>query len=120
MANPWAFPWQSKYKGKVAILDDYREGLTLGLMKNGDFDPNTTDQPRSSAATQALLDLDSLVNLHIDNNDYTPIPTARPGSTRHGRGTWPPPPTTCPRAPRSRWSATGSRRTAWVRWPTTR
>ena len=23
LANPWAFPWQSKYKGKVAILDDY-------------------------------------------------------------------------------------------------
>ena len=24
MANPWAMPWQAKYKNKVAILDDYR------------------------------------------------------------------------------------------------
>ena len=27
MANVWAMPWQRQYKGKVAILDDYREGL---------------------------------------------------------------------------------------------
>ena len=32
-------PWQSKYKGKVAILDDYREGISLGLMKNGIYQP---------------------------------------------------------------------------------
>ena len=36
-------PWQAKYKGRVAILDDYRESISLGLMKNGVFDLNTTD-----------------------------------------------------------------------------
>ena len=30
MANPWAMPWQAKYKGKVAILDDYRESTAWG------------------------------------------------------------------------------------------
>ncbi len=35
MRNPWNMLWQPKYKGKVAILDDYREGISLGLMKNG-------------------------------------------------------------------------------------
>ena len=43
LANPWAFLWQPQYKGKVAILDDYREGMSLGLMKNGGTDLNTTD-----------------------------------------------------------------------------
>ena len=52
MANPWAMPWQSKYKGKVAILDDYRESLALGLMKNGNFDLNTADPPQLSAGHQ--------------------------------------------------------------------
>ena len=33
MANPWSMLWQGKYKGKVAILDDVREGISLGLMK---------------------------------------------------------------------------------------
>jgi spermidine/putrescine transport system substrate-binding protein len=37
MSNPWAMPWQAKYKGRVAILDDYRESISLGLMKNGLF-----------------------------------------------------------------------------------
>ena len=36
-------PWQAKYKGRVAILDDYRESISLGLMKNGNFNLNTTN-----------------------------------------------------------------------------
>ena len=48
MANPWAMPWRAKYKGKVAVLDDYRESISLGLMKNGVFDPNTTDSQLST------------------------------------------------------------------------
>jgi spermidine/putrescine transport system substrate-binding protein len=74
MANPWAMPWQAKYSGRVAILDDYREGISLGLMKNGIFNLNTTDYRQIALARQSLLELTSLVNLRIDNNDYTEVP----------------------------------------------
>ena len=74
MANPWAMPWQSKYKGRVAILDDYREAISLGLMKNGIYDLNTTDYRQINQARKALEDLSSLVNVRIDNNDYTEVP----------------------------------------------
>jgi spermidine/putrescine transport system substrate-binding protein len=74
MANPWAMPWQSKYKGRVAILDDYREGISLGLMKNGIYNLNTTDYRQINLARKALEDLSSLVNVRIDNNDYTEVP----------------------------------------------
>ena len=74
MANPWAMPWQGKYKGKVAILDDSREGISLGLMKNGIFDLNTTDPNQIAASAKTLQDLAKLTNMHIDNNDYTDIP----------------------------------------------
>ncbi len=74
MSNPWAMPWQAKYKGKVAILDDYREGISLGLMKNGIFNLNTTDYRQINASRAALEDLSRLVNVRIDNNDYTEIP----------------------------------------------
>jgi spermidine/putrescine transport system substrate-binding protein len=74
MANPWAMPWQAKYKGRVAILDDYRESISLGLMKNGVFDLNTTDFGQISASRKALEDLTRLVNVRIDNNDYTEVP----------------------------------------------
>jgi spermidine/putrescine transport system substrate-binding protein len=74
MANPWAMPWQPKYKGRVAILDDYREGISLGLMKNGIFNLNTTDYRQIATSRQALQDLSGLVNLRIDNNDYSEVP----------------------------------------------
>ena len=45
--------WQPKYKGKVAILDDYREGISLGLMKNGIYNLNTTNPSQISAAGRA-------------------------------------------------------------------
>jgi spermidine/putrescine transport system substrate-binding protein len=77
MANPWAMPWQAKYKGKVAILDDYRESISLGLMKNGIFDLNTTSASQIAKAQQSLQDLSRLVNVHIDNNDYSNVPSGQ-------------------------------------------
>jgi spermidine/putrescine transport system substrate-binding protein len=74
MSNPWAMPWQARYKGRVAILDDYRESISLGLMKNGIFNLNTTDYTQIATARRALEDLTRLVNVRIDNNDYTEVP----------------------------------------------
>jgi spermidine/putrescine transport system substrate-binding protein len=74
MSNPWAMPWQAKYKGRVAILDDYRESISLGLMKNGIFNLNTTDFSQIATSRKALEELSSLVNVRIDNNDYTEVP----------------------------------------------
>jgi spermidine/putrescine transport system substrate-binding protein len=74
MSNPWAMPWQPKYKGKVAILDDYREGISLGLMKNGIYNLNTTDYRQINLSRAVLEDLSRLVNVRIDNNDYTEVP----------------------------------------------
>jgi spermidine/putrescine transport system substrate-binding protein len=70
-------PWQAKYKGKVAILDDSRESISLGLMKNGIFDLNTTSPGQITAAAKALEDLAHLTNVHVDNNDYTEIPSGQ-------------------------------------------
>jgi spermidine/putrescine transport system substrate-binding protein len=77
MKNPWAMPWQPKYKGKVAILDDYREGISLGLMKNGLYDLNTTSRAQIDLARQSLQELVSLVDVHIDNNDYSEVPSGQ-------------------------------------------
>jgi len=74
MANAWAMPWQAKYRGKVAILDDYREGICLGLMKQGIFDLNTTDEHQIASSLSELQNLSQLVDILIDNNDYTEIP----------------------------------------------
>ena len=41
------------------------------------FDLNTSNTAAVEAATNALLDLDRLVNLHIDNNDYSNVPSGQ-------------------------------------------
>ncbi|HEX5191309.1 MAG TPA: spermidine/putrescine ABC transporter substrate-binding protein [Solirubrobacteraceae bacterium] len=71
----WNMPWQAaKYKGKVALLDDYRETITLALMRAGNYNVNTTNSSQIAAAGKALDQLSSLVNVRVDNNDYTEIP----------------------------------------------
>jgi spermidine/putrescine transport system substrate-binding protein len=77
MKNPWAMPWQAKYRGRVAILDDYREGICLGLMKNGIFNLNTTDYRQVALSRQSLQELTSLVNLRISQTDYSDVPAGQ-------------------------------------------
>jgi len=77
LANGWDFLWDSKYRGKVAVLDDYRESMSLALMKNGVLDLNTAELSQINAAKQSLEDLKSLTNVQIDNNDYTYVPDGR-------------------------------------------
>jgi len=74
MKNPWSMLWQPKYRGRVAILDDYREGISLGLLKNGITDLNTTDYKQIGLSRQSLENLTGLTGLRIANTDYSDIP----------------------------------------------
>jgi spermidine/putrescine transport system substrate-binding protein len=75
LRNPWReMFFQPKYKGKVAILDDYREGISLGLMMNGIYDLNTTSKAQIDLARQTLQQLAAVVDVQIDNNDYSEVP----------------------------------------------
>ncbi len=74
----WNMPWQgAPYKGKVAVLDDYRETISLALLRAGNLDINTTSTPQIQAAGKALQQLANLTNVRIDNNDYTDVPTGK-------------------------------------------
>jgi spermidine/putrescine transport system substrate-binding protein len=77
MKNGYAMPWQPKYKGKVAILDDYREGISLGLLKNNISNLNTGSRTQIDLARHSLQQLVDQVNVKIDNNDYTEIPNGQ-------------------------------------------
>jgi spermidine/putrescine transport system substrate-binding protein len=74
----WNMPWEgAPYKGKVAVLDDYRETISLALLRAGNLDLNTTNTAQIHAAGKALQKLASLTNVRIDNNDYTDLPTGK-------------------------------------------
>ncbi|MFZ0089804.1 MAG: spermidine/putrescine ABC transporter substrate-binding protein [Solirubrobacteraceae bacterium] len=78
LSPSWDMPWQgARYRGKVAVLDDYRETISLALMRAGNFDLNTTSTPQIQAAGRALSQLSSLTGVRIDNNDYTDVPTGK-------------------------------------------
>jgi spermidine/putrescine transport system substrate-binding protein len=75
LAPSWAMPWQgAAYKGRVAVLDSYREVIVLALLKNGVFSVNSGNSAQLQAAASALQELSKLTDVRIDNNDYTEIP----------------------------------------------
>jgi spermidine/putrescine transport system substrate-binding protein len=73
----WSMPWQAKYKGKVAVLDDYREGISLGLLKNNIYDLNASSPAQLATAKNSLIELTSLVDVHIDLNDFSNVPSGQ-------------------------------------------
>ncbi len=78
LSPSWNMPWEgAPYAGKVAVLDDYRETISLALMRAGNFDLNTTNPAQIHAAGRALSQLSSLTNVRIDNNDYTDVPSGK-------------------------------------------
>ena len=89
LAPSWNMPWQgAQYKGKVAVLDDYRETISLALLRAGNLDLNTTSTAQIQAAGRALQQLSALTTC---GSTTTTTPTCRPGRrgfTSRGRATW--------------------------------
>lgn len=71
----WDILWDTKYAGKIGIYDDYREALSLGLLKNGITDLNTTSQADITRSKDALLNLISTTNAQLTiNGVYAKLP----------------------------------------------
>jgi spermidine/putrescine transport system substrate-binding protein len=75
MSNPYDILWDTKYKGKVGIYDDYREAIGMALLKTGVTDLNTGNRQYLNAAQKALVSMISAVNVRADiNGAYIGIP----------------------------------------------
>jgi spermidine/putrescine transport system substrate-binding protein len=72
LANPWGALWREgpRISGKVGLLDDEHDGLTMGLLYRGYRDPNTESAAQLSAARDALIGLVKTTNLKFDTNEY--------------------------------------------------
>ena len=58
----------------TSILDDYREGLTMAMMRKGLTDVNTTDQAVIKQAGDDLGELTNLMNIKVEIEGYHTIP----------------------------------------------
>ena len=75
MSNPYDIFWDTKFKGKVGIYDDYREAIGMALLKNGVTDLNTGNSKYIDQAQKELVSLISAVNVRADiNGAYIGIP----------------------------------------------
>lgn len=74
LSNPYESFWQATdISGRVGMLDDQREGIAFGLLRNGVTDVNTGQTPQIDAARDALQDLIGRVNLRFYTNEYQHI-----------------------------------------------
>ena len=113
LRNPYESFWQATdIAGRVGLLDDEREGLAMGLLRNGVTDVNTEDPKQLDAASEALRELTGKVNLRFYTNEYQHLADGSCGCTRPGPATSPRSPSTCRRGPNRARSATGGPKTA--------
>ena len=75
MPNPYEIFWDTKFKGKVGIYDDYREAISMALLKNGITDLNTGNPKNINEAQKTLTSLINAVNVRTSiNGVYIGIP----------------------------------------------
>jgi spermidine/putrescine transport system substrate-binding protein len=77
MSNPYDVFWDPTYKGKIYLLDDYREAPAMVLLKNGYTDINTGDATAMAKVKDDLLAMIPATNIKYDVNDYTELPEGR-------------------------------------------
>jgi spermidine/putrescine transport system substrate-binding protein len=72
----WDAFWQAKkIAGKVAILDDQREALSMAMLRRGITNINTENANVVNQAGSDLRQLTKLVNVKTNTTDYTDVPT---------------------------------------------
>jgi spermidine/putrescine transport system substrate-binding protein len=74
LENPYDLIWDPEYKGRTWILDDYREGLGMALLRDGITDVNTVDPAQIDTARSSLQELNGLVNIKVGIEAYTKVP----------------------------------------------
>jgi spermidine/putrescine transport system substrate-binding protein len=70
----WDILWDPTYKGVTSILDDYREGIAMALLRRGNKDVNTTDAAAIEQAGADLKELVDLMNIKVNIEAYKDIP----------------------------------------------
>lgn len=65
--NPYDLFWDSSYRGKVYVIDDYREALGMVMLRSGPADVNTDDAATIQAAADSLSAMLRAVRVKVGN-----------------------------------------------------
>jgi spermidine/putrescine transport system substrate-binding protein len=83
---PYDVLWDPQYKGKTEVLDDYRETMSMALLKNGIHDVNTGNRKHLELVRRELLDLVKATNPLVNVRDYVDLPEGKVGITEAWSG----------------------------------
>jgi spermidine/putrescine transport system substrate-binding protein len=86
LPNPYEVFWDTRFKGKIEILDDYREAMSMVLLKNGIADLNTGDPAKINMVREQLLDMAKKVQPVVSITDYVDLPEAKVWVTQSWSG----------------------------------
>jgi len=75
--NPYDVFWDTQYKSKTEVLDDYRETISMVLLRNHIYDVNTGDQKNLDVVRTQLLQLTQATNPLVNISDYVDLPEAK-------------------------------------------
>lgn len=74
----WEAFWKSeRFRGRVAILDDSREGLGMALMRRGVTDLNTEQPDLVQRAATDLIELNDIARVKVSISGYETLPAGR-------------------------------------------
>jgi spermidine/putrescine transport system substrate-binding protein len=74
LSNPYDVFWDSKYAGKISILDDYREAMCMVLLRNGITDLSTGDPKHLKTVSDQLTAMSKATQPRVDVSDYEELP----------------------------------------------
>jgi spermidine/putrescine transport system substrate-binding protein len=74
LSNPYEVFWDEQYKGRIHLLDDYRETISMVLLKNGITDLNTPDEAALATVADDLSGLAGNIGA-LDIDAYKDVPS---------------------------------------------
>lgn len=75
LPNPYEIFWDASYAGKIGIYDDYREAMTMVLLKNGETDINTEDPDKIEMVKKDLIKMADVSNVRTTiDGAYAKLP----------------------------------------------
>ena len=79
LANPYDVLWDTQYAGKMAILDDWHTAMGMVLLRNGQFNINSTDSDDIAMVREQLLELRDTMKPRVTISMYTDMPAGQYG-----------------------------------------
>lgn len=76
-ANPYDVFWDPQYAGRLAVLDDYREVISMAILRAGGTDINTGDDAVLAKVREDLAAMAKATRPQVTITDYIAIPEGK-------------------------------------------